>query len=138
MPRNQYNRKKEKLKKQKINVIFNNSELVLTPAMESVLTRGLKFAILPQKLDITQVLTDFRRFERSMVWKEFWFGRDSDNSYEKPLFNKKKHNFPRNYRSPKGLQDCLAAVKCDIMDPHNRNRVKSNLSQEEKEALKQL
>lgn len=41
--------------------------------MIKVLNRGLKFAITPLKLDITQILTDFRRFERTMVWKAFWF-----------------------------------------------------------------
>ena len=43
----------------------------LNQPMDKVLNRGLKFAIMPLKLDITQVLTDFRRFERDMVWKEF-------------------------------------------------------------------
>lgn len=41
--------------------------------MIKVLNRGLKFAITPLKLDITQILTDFRWFERTMVWKAFWF-----------------------------------------------------------------
>ena len=71
---------KEKIKKQKINVVFNNSKLVLTPAMERVLNKGLKFAILPPKLDVTQVLTDFERFKRSMVWNEFWFGRETEEA----------------------------------------------------------
>ena len=102
--------------------------MMMMMMIESVLNRGLKLANLPPKLDVTQVLTDFRRFERSMVWNKFWFGRETEEPYEKPLFQKKKHNFPRNYRSPKGLQDYLAAVKSDIMDPHNRNKVKSNLS----------
>jgi hypothetical protein len=98
------------LKKQKINVVFNYSYLELTPAMEKVLNRGLKFAILPLKLDITQILTDFRRFERTMVWREFWFGKESEKPYVPPMFKKRKHNFPRNHKTSRGLQDCLAAV----------------------------
>ena len=106
--------------------------------MESVLNRGLKFAIQPLKLDITQVLTDFTRFERSMVWKEYWFGKETEETYVPPIFKKKKNNFPKNHRAPKGLLDYLAAVKSDIVDPKNRNKVKSNLPEDEKEALREL
>ena len=73
-----------------------------------------------------------------MVWKEFWFGKESENAYTPPIFKKKKHNFPRNHKAPKGLSDFLAAVKSDILDPKNRNKVKSNLPDNEKEALKEL
>ena len=45
--------------------------------METVLNKGLKFSILPLKLDITRVLTDFRGFERTMIGREFWYGKDS-------------------------------------------------------------
>ena len=106
--------------------------------MECVLNKGLKFAILPLRLDITQVLTDFRRHERSMVWKEFFHGKENDIPYKPPMFKQKKHNFPQKHRAPKGLYDYLAAVQSDIMDPKNRNKVTSNISNEEKEALKEL
>ena len=118
--------------------MFNNSTLKLTEDMENVLNRGLKFAITPLKLDITQVLTEFRRFERTMVWKEFWFGQENEGPYEPPIFKQKKSNFPHNYRSPRGLQDYLAAIKSEIMDPKNRIKVTSNLPTGEIEALKML
>ena len=114
---NQYKRHKHKLKRQKINVIFNYSKIVLTKPMESVLNRGLKFAIQPLKLDITQVLTDFTRFERCMVWKEYWFGKETEETYVPPIFKKKKNNYPKNHRALKGLLDYLAAVKLEIVDP---------------------
>ena len=138
LSKNQYRRKKNKLLKQKNNVIFNSSDLVLTKPMECVLNKGLKFAILPLRLDITQVLTDFRRHERSMVWKEFFYGKENDIPYKPPMFKQKKHNFPQKHRAPKGLYDYLAAVQSDILDPKNRNKVTSNISNEEKEALKEL
>jgi hypothetical protein len=119
-------------------VVFNESKLTLTEDMVKVLNRGLKFAIVPLKLDITQILTEFRRFERTMVWYEFWFGRRTEESYKPPIFKAKKSNFPRNYRAPRGLQDFLAAVKSEIMDPKHRHKVKSNISEGEKEALKEL
>jgi hypothetical protein len=137
IPLNHYRRQKQKMKKQIVNVVFNESKIVLSEAMLKVLNRGLKFAISPLRLDITQVLTDFRRFERTMIWKEFWFGKESDN-YIPPIFKQKKTNFPRNHKAPTGLLNYLAAVKSDIMDPMNRNKVSSNISEEEKEALKTL
>ena len=61
--------KKEQMKKRrsKINVVFNYSSVVLTEEMEKVLNRGLKFCIQPLKLDLTQILVDYQRFERTMI-----------------------------------------------------------------------
>ena len=106
--------------------------------MINVLNKGLKYAITPRKLNITQVLKEFRRFERTMVWSEFWFGKNTEKAYKPSLFKQKKSNFPRNHRTSRGLQDYLSAVKSEIMDPKNRHKVQSNLNEGEKEALKQL
>lgn len=54
---------------------FSITQLELTKDMETVLDRGLKYAVLPLRLDITQVLVDFRRYERTMVWKKLWNGK---------------------------------------------------------------
>ena len=129
---------KNKLKQQRINVVFNESNITLTESMEKVLNRGLKFAILPLQLDIIQVLTEFKYFERTLMWKEFWFGRDAEESHTEPIFKQKKNNFPKNHKAPQGLKDFVSAVKSDIMDPKNRNKVQSNLPDDEKEALKIL
>ena len=67
-----YKRKTIPTKRQHISVVFNQSNLVLTEAMDNLLNRGLNFAILPLKMDLTQVLVDFKRFERTMVWREFF------------------------------------------------------------------
>ena len=56
-------------------IIYNNSNFELSEPMNKVLNRGLNIAILPLKLDITQVLVDFKRFERSVIWQEFWYGK---------------------------------------------------------------
>ena len=59
--------------------------------MQKVLNRGLNFAILPLKLDLTQVLVDFKRFERTMIWQEFWFGKTQESEeYKPPIFKEKK------------------------------------------------
>ena len=77
MTKNRYKRYKARLLKQQVNVKFDYSSIKLLKDMENVLNKGLNFAILPLKLDLTQVLTDFKRFERTMIWKEFWHNRDT-------------------------------------------------------------
>ena len=49
-------------------------------AMESLLKKGLNFSILPRKQEMTQVLTDFKKFERSVIWHEFWHWRDMEQT----------------------------------------------------------
>ena len=73
-----------------------------------------------------------------MIWKEFWYGREQDENQEKPIFKTKKNNLPRNYKSPNLLKTFLGAVKSEILDPKNRNKVKCNLPPEEIKALKEL
>ena len=59
-------------------MIFNYSNTQLTESQTSLLNKGLNFTILPLKLDITEVLVDFRKFERSIVWHEFWYGKEHE------------------------------------------------------------
>ena len=78
-------------------LVYNYSSVVFTDAMLNVLNCGLNFAILTLKLAISQVLIDFKRFERSVIWHKFWFERE--NTYEKSqLFKQKRNkNLPKNY-----------------------------------------
>ena len=78
-------------KNQNISVVFNYSKIKLTPAMESLLNRGLNFSILPLKLDITQVLVDFKIFERSIIWHEYFYGRDPDIDVKAKVFKTQKN-----------------------------------------------
>ena len=64
--------------------------------MTNVLNKGLNFSVLPKKIDNTQVLAEYKRFERTMTWKEYWFDED-DNSVDtkkESIFKIEKHNFP--------------------------------------------
>ena len=63
--RSRYKRQLRKKNKESVNVVFNYSSVVLTKSMQEVLNLGLNFAVLPKKLDITQVLSDFKRFEKT-------------------------------------------------------------------------
>ena len=126
------------MKKQKINVVFNNSQVKLTKDMESVLNRGLNFCITPLKLDLTQVLVEFRRFERKMIWKEYFHEKEEKVDKVESIFKTRKTNMPKKHKTPNGLKNFLASVKSEIMDPKNRHKVKSNISENEKEAIKTL
>ena len=107
-------------------------------AQEKLLNRGLGFSILPIKLDLTEVLVDFKRFERSAIWHEFWHNREKDQEYKKPIFKNRKYNLPKNYTSPNELKSYLGAIKFELLDPINRNTIKCNLPEEEVTALKEL
>jgi hypothetical protein len=118
--------------------VFNESSIELTEPMINLLNRGLNFTILPLKLDITQTLVEFKRYERSIIWHEFWFNRDNQEQSEKPLFKTHKNNLPKNYTIPQGLKTFLSAVKSEIIDPRNRNSVPCNIPPQEIAALKEL
>ena len=63
--------------------------------METVLNRGLNLAILPQSIDIKQILVDFKRYERSVIWMEYWYGRDQDEEQKLLIFKKQKYYLPK-------------------------------------------
>ena len=106
--------------------------------MKSLLNRALNFSILPLKLDITQVLVDFNRFSRAVIWHEYWYGKDTDEAYKKQIFKSKKSNLPKNYSSPAGLKTFLGAIRSEIMDPKNRNSKECNIPPDEIVALQEL
>ena len=108
--------------------------------MLKLLNRALNFAILPLKLDITEVLVDYNKYARAAIWHEYWHGKERQEEYEysKPIFKHQKINLPKNYSSPPGLKIFLNSIKSEIMDPRNRNNEKCNLPQDEIDALKQL
>ena len=89
-------------------IVFNYSNIVLSEPMKRLLNRGLNFSIVPNKMDLTQVLTDFKRFERSIIWFKYWYGRDSDHEREKLIFRTENNNMPKNYTPPEGLRVFLS------------------------------
>lgn len=138
MNKNKWRRLKKRQSKQKINVIFNYSSIVLTEAMENLLNRGLNFVITPLSLDMSQVLVDFAKFERSLLWKEFFAGSEEQQTYIPPLFKTEKTNRPTKHKTPEELKTFIHAVKSEIMDPQNRNKCRPNLPPAEIAALNTL
>ena len=132
-----YQRLQKQKKKQKVSVVFNYSKISLSPGMEKLLNRGLNFSIMPLKLNMTQVLVDFNKFERSMLWTEFWANVPKEE-YKPPIFKKVKTNLPTKHPTPAGLKVFLNAVQSEIEDPQNRNKCRPNLPPDELEGLNQL
>ena len=91
--------------------------------MENVLNRGLNFAIMPLKLNVTQVLVDFARFETSKLWHEFW-ADSTQAEFDKPIFIQNKTNLPKNHQTPTRLKTFLGAVKSELEDQPNRKSFK--------------
>ena len=137
LKKSKYQKMVKKQKKQRVSVIFNYSSINLTKDMESLLNRGLNYSVLPEKLNLTQVLVDFKRFERTMLWTEFWSGKPKEE-YKPPLFKKQKTNLPTKHPTPAALKTMLAATKSEILDPENQNKSRPNLPPGEMKALARL
>ena len=90
--------------------------------METLLNKGFNFSILPNKLDITQTLVDYRRFERSIIWMEFFHGKEQEESFEIPIFKTYKNNMPKNYSVPEGLKIFLGAVNPKLRTPETETQ----------------
>ena len=102
------------IKRQKLSIlyiVFNYSKIELSEAMENVLNRGFNFSILPKNIDITQVMVDFNRFKRSMLWQEYFFNSEEQNQkFEPPIFKKIKNDLPKNHKTPGKHSTCSLKV----------------------------
>ena len=93
----------------------------------------------PLKLDITEILVDFKIFERSSIWREFFCRlEDEEVQYEKSIFKTTKYNLSSNYTVPKLLKRFIGSVKSEILDHRNRQPANPNLPVEEIQAMKEL
>ena len=72
------------IEKQITNIIFNYSRIKLTEPMKRLLkfnlNRALNFAILPVKFDVTELLVDFNRYARAVIWHEYWHGKEEEGN----------------------------------------------------------
>ena len=76
-------------------MVFNYSKVTLTKSMKNLLNRGFNFSILPLKLDLTQVLVDFKKFERSVIWHEYFYGDENNCDFRGKIFKSNKSNLPK-------------------------------------------
>ena len=134
--RTKWRRTQTKKKAQQITAVYNYSAITLTSSMSKILNRGLNFCVTPTNLNVTELLVDYRKFERKMKWKEFFHDKDKDNTeYIPPIFPKEKSNLP-----PKGgtsLNNFLIGVKSE-MTGTKLNKARPNISDNETKALETL
>ena len=70
--------------------------------MEDLLNRGLNFSILSKKLDNTQLQADYKRFEKSVIWQEYFFNYEEDVDFEHQISENKstqKLQIPRRFEN---------------------------------------
>jgi hypothetical protein len=109
--------------------------------MTKILNRGLNFCVTPLTLNITEVLVDYRKYERKVKWVEFFNDQneetdtDSVREWIPEIFRKEKSNVPQN--SSNAVKTFLSSVKSDITGS-TFNKTRSNISKDEAEALKTL
>ena len=127
-------------------LVFNLSDFPISKNMENLLNHGLSFVPIPDKLNITQVKTDLNKYERSMLWQEFWFenepeqSNEEDTEYTKNVFKSNRMNFPKTGTSNQ-LKMYLHFVHSDIVGSckkRHETRMKYNLLPEEFTAIKLL
>jgi len=67
---------------------------------------------------------DFSKFVRKLRWREFFATQEDDHEYHPSIFRKEITNLPRNHKPPKELKMFCHAVKSEILDPENRNKIR--------------
>ena len=81
----------KKKQSQQITAIYNYSTMTLTSAMSKVLNRGLNFCVTPETINVTELLVDYRKFERKMKWREFFHDKEEDTiEYIPPIFSNRE------------------------------------------------
>ena len=82
--------------------------------LKEILNRGLNFCLAPLKLNLTDILVDFRKFERILKWREFFAQEDGTTlqvDWEPKIFhNKEKAEVPTT-RPSNGLTNTFIARK---------------------------
>ena len=74
--------------------VYNYSKIKLTEPMAKILNRGLNFCVTPSTLNLTQIKSDFDKFERRVLWKEWWHGRkdvEIEVKKDKKFISNRKH-----------------------------------------------
>jgi hypothetical protein len=139
--RSKWKRIQDRKKKETISAVYNHSSLNLTEAMTKILNRGLNFCVTPLTLNLTEVLVDYRKYERKVKWVEFFSDQNEDNDpdteieWKPEIFRKEKSNLPPN--TSNAVKTFLNSVKSDITGS-TFNKTRSNISKDETEALKTL
>ena len=138
-----YRRKVKQLNKKQNCLVTNYSDIVLTKDMESLLNRGLNFAITPKSVNTTDIHAGFKRLERSMKWGEVLHKNDDiqDDPTDVQTFQKKpwrplKTNLPKTANSEDLTTFLNGSLACVLGS--DLNKIHTNLPEKERRALKEL
>ena len=143
--------KKVESTKRNLDLVHNFSDFVLTAPMISLLNRGPSFVPTTKNVNISQIQAELDRYERSMLWSEYYFERKEDeeivtklkNEGDQPICETKvfqpiKTNLPKS-SAPNSLNVYLGAVRSDILGSCRKpSKVHDNLSSAEQQAMKEL
>ena len=69
------------------------------------------------KLNLTEILVDFRKFERKLKWREFWADEEGivpDAEWKQEIFPKQKFELPTT-RPSTGLSNFIIGVKSELI-----------------------
>ena len=113
--------------------VINLSKRVLSKAEISVLSKGLKFCPTAKEIDRSKLKEDLEKFGRRMRLK--WHFRDLEEDFSINPF-KKRSTF--NPKHDSAIEVYLSVIEQQIMDIEEGGSNFSNLSFEEREALKGL
>lgn len=137
-------RKRQQLinqKKQQISTVYNFSSVNIDNNQLSVLYKGLSFNVKGNCPTESDILSDLQRFDRRMLWKEYFHDKDNA-SFTPSVFYKEKINLPPG-PTPKPLQIFLNTVSTNIRDKNNWNKhlidpTRKNISKGEERGLDKL
>ena len=119
--------------------VVNLSDIELTEAEHHLLSKGLKFAPKPPRINIFQLKQDLEDFDRRLHLREFFYDpQDEEETTQRRQFKEKSTWTPhRNREAP--LEMYIRAVKKDILQTAQNTRPRGdNLNQEERKALRGL
>ena len=142
--RTKYRRNIKRLNKKNSNLATNYSDIEISSDMKSLLDKGLSFAIMPQKINTTDIHAGFENLGRNMKWTEVLTKtdvQDNDSAIEEPSkprgpWNKTKTSLPKNAPSEE-LNTFLNGSKACVLGS-DLNKVRSNLPENEKRAMHEL
>ena len=106
--RNRYRKLKKKIdRKMQLPLVTNFSDIEVTKDMESLLNKGLNYAIVPKTINTTQIIAGFERMGRTMNWMDK-INKEKESNEERELDLSLTDNFikvpwkPTNIRQPQG------------------------------------
>ena len=121
--------------------VVNLSEIQLSPAEVTLLSKGLSFCPTPPQLDTFQLQNDLEDFYRRLRLREFFYDSEESDGEEyqsNPFRRRKKRWTPPKNREP-ALESYIQVLNESVKESLHQKRIKKdNLTREERGALKSL